>query len=293
VSTQISTQIPPERERVVVRGFLVVSSLPSKSLLDTHLPEIFRDVRVGHKEIKLVTGYFYNKLGSLSRKFYDEILAEHAVDAGFGYIVPFDKAPEFLAEIDKLKKEYEVYEKQLKDFLLYGRVPEELKRRRAKFDMEYVRLVKEYLATVKQGFTEDEWRRRVESINIADRVKINLIPFSLDYSIIEEYIDKEAKARIEREIESIKSDIAQSVKRTIAEKARELINRAIKLAETQLRRESLDRIRAEVAELERRAREFGVEIKELGDLMEMLREEKLREIAVEATSGRLKALLEF
>ena len=289
MSTQTQT-----RERVIVRGFLVVSRLPSKALLDTHLPEIFRDVRVGHKEIKLVTGYFYNKLGTLSRKFYNEILAEYAVDAGFGYIVPFDKAPEFLAEVDKLKKEYEVYEKQLKDFLLYGRIPEELsKRKRAKFDVEYVKLVKEYLAIVKQGFTEDEWRRRVESINIADRVKINLIPFSLDYSIIEEYIDKEAKARIEREIESIKSDIAQSVKRTIAEKARELINRAIKLAETQFRRESLDRIRAEVAELNRRAREFGVEIKELRDLMEMLREEKLREIAVEATSGRLKALLEF
>jgi len=289
----MSTQIPAEKERVVVRGFLVVSSLPSKSLLDTHLPEIFRDVRVGHKEIKLVTGYFYNKLGSLSRKFYDEILAEHAVDAGFGYIVPFDNAPEFLAEIDKLKKEYEVYEKQLKDFLLYGRVPEELKRRRAKFDVEYVKLIKEYLAIVKRGFTEDEWKRRVESINIADRVRINLIPFSLDYGIIEEYIDKEAKARIEREIESIKSDIAQSVKRTIAEKARELINRAIKLAETQFKRESLDRIRAEIAELDRRAREFGVEIKELGDLVEMLREDKLKEIAVEATSGRLKALLEF
>jgi hypothetical protein len=289
----VSTQIT-QMERVIVRGFLVVSSLPSKSLLDTHLPEIFRDVRVGHKEIKLVTGYFYNKLGSLSRKFYNEVLAEYAVDAGFGYIVPFDKAPEFLAEIDKLKKEYEVYEKQLKDFLLHGKIPEELsKHRRAKFDVEYVNLVKEYLATVKQGFTEDEWRRRVESINIASRVKINLIPFSLDYSIIEEYIDKEARERIEREIESIKSDIAQSVKRTIAEKARELINRAIKLAETQIRRETLDRIRAEVAELDRMAREFGVKIKELGDLMEMLREEKLREIAVEATSGRLKALLEF
>jgi hypothetical protein len=290
----MSTQIPAEKERVVVRGFLVVSSLPSKSLLDTHLPEIFRDIKVGHKEIKLVTGYFYNKLGSLSRKFYDEILAEYAVDAGFGYIVPFDKAPEFLAEIDKLKKEYEVYEKQLKEFLLYGKVPEDLsKRKRAKFDVEYVKLVKEYLATVKQGFTEEEWKIRVESINIADRVKINLIPFSLDYSIIEEYIDKEARERIEHEIESIKSDIAQSVKRTIAEKARELINRAIKLAETQFRRESLDRIRAEIAELDRRAREFGVEIKELGDLVEMLREDKLKEIAVEATSGRLRALLEF
>jgi len=290
----VSTQTTMERERVVVKGFLVVSRLPSKSLLDTHLPEIFRDVRVGHKEIKLVTGYFYNKLGSLSRKFYNEILAEHAVDAGFGYIVPFDKAPEFLAEVDKLKREYEVYEKQLKDFLLYGRVPEELsKRRRAKFDVEYVKLVKEYLATVKQGFTEEEWRSRVESISIADRVRVNLIPFSLDYGIIEEFIDKEAKARIEREIESIKSEIAQSVRKTIAEKAHELINRAIKLAETQFRRESLDRIRAEVAELDRRAREFGVEIKELKDLMEMLREDRLREIAVEATSGRLRALLEF
>jgi hypothetical protein len=290
----MSTQIPAEKERVVVRGFLVVSSLPSKSLLDTHLPEIFRDIKVGHKEIRLTTGYFYNKLGSLSRKFYDEILAEYAVDAGFGYIVPFDKAPEFLAEIDKLKKEYEVYEKQLKEFLLYGKVPEDLsKRKRAKFDVEYVKLVKEYLATVKRGFTEDEWKIRVESINIADRVRINLIPFSLDYSIIEEYIDKEARERIEREIESIKNDIAQSVKRTIAEKARELINRAIKLAETQFRSESLDRIRAEIAELDRRAREFGVEIKELGDLVEMLREDKLKEIAVEATSGRLRALLEF
>jgi len=283
-----------ESERVVVRGFLVVSSLPSKALLDTHLPEIFRGERIGSKEIKIVAGYFYNKLGSLARKFYDKILSEYAVNVGFGYIVPFDKAADFLREIDDLKKEYSVYEKQLKGFLLEGKIPEDLSKRAkklAKIDVDYVKLVKEDLQN--QGVSEDEWRRRVEKLNIIDRVRVNLIPFSLDYSIIEQYIDREARERVEREIENVKKEIVVSVKREIAEKAKIIINRITKLAESEIRRDILNSMSAEISELERKARELGVEIKELSVLREMISENKLKEIAIESTSGRLKALLEF
>ncbi len=281
-------------EKIIVKGFLVMSRLPSKSLLDTHLAEIYKGEKIGRKEIKLVIGYFYNKLGSLSRKFYNDILVKYAVDAGFGYIVPLNRVHEFLRAVDELKSEYERYESQLKEFLLYGKIPEDLSeytKKRAKIDVNYVKLVKEYL--IQQGVLEEDWRIRVENINIKDRVRVNLIPFILDYDVIKEYIDREARERVEREIEVVKNEIVSSLRRHVAEKAREIIERIKKLAEREIRRDILDKIKTEVLELNSKISEFGVKIEELEVLRDMLNEEKLREIVVEATSGRLRALLEW
>jgi uncharacterized membrane protein YkoI len=55
----------------------------------------------------------------------------------------------------------------------------------------------------------------------------------------------------------------------------------------------LPRLRSEIEELEKRAAEFGVNVPVLEKLKEMLTEEKLKEIALEASSGRLRALLNF
>jgi hypothetical protein len=280
-----------EKERVLVKGFMVVHNLPSKSLLTTRLSEIFKETKIGQKLIKIVNGYFYNRLGVLSRDYY-EILHKYAVDVGFGYVVPMDQAPAFLREIDFLRKRYEIFEQWLKKFLLTGEVPPELaENKRAVVDYEYVKLVKEYLQ--QHGISEEDWKKIVDSIHIADRFYVRLIPFSIDYALLQEYVDEKAKQRVEQEIEKLKEEIGKGVKEKILSEAKKLLARIEQLAKTEITKEMLPKLRSEVDELEKRAAEFGVNVPELEKLKEMLTEEKLKEIALEASSGRLRALLNF
>jgi hypothetical protein len=280
-----------EKERVLVKGFLAIHNLPSKSLLTTRLSEIFRETKIGQKIIKIVNGYFYNRLGVLSRDYY-EILHKYAVDVGFGYVISMDQAPAFLKEVDFLRRRYEVYEQWLKEFLLTGKVPPELaENKRAVIDYEYVQLVKEYLK--QHNISEEDWKKIVDSIHIADRFYVRLIPFSIDYSLLQEYVDEKAKQRVEDEINKLKEEISKGIKEKILSEAKKLLARIEQLAKTEITKEMLPKLRSEVEELEKRAAEFGVNVPELEKLKEMLTEEKLKEIALEASSGRLRALLNF
>jgi len=278
---------------VVVRGFLVVSHLPSKALLDAHLPEIFKDTRIGTKQIKLAMGYFYNKLGTLSRKFYNDILKEYAVWAGFGYVVPRERVPAFLRAVDALRREYAIYEKQLKEFLLEGRVPPEvMANKRAKVYREYLEIVREYL---RRHGKEEEVRRRIEALSVVDRVRINLVPFSIDMSILEEYVDEKVRRRVERELYEVRREMVEAVRRQLEERAREIVKRLESYAKQRLTKQILEGLRRDVEEVRRLAREFGVEsraLETLEELLSMPEEELAKKVAVEASSGRLKALLE-
>ena len=280
-----------EKERVLVKGFMVVHNLPSKSLLTTRLSEIFKETKIGQKIIKIVTGYFYNRLGVLSRDYY-EILHKFAIDVGFGYIIPMDQAPAFLKEVDFLRRRYEIYEQWLKKFLIGGEVPPELaENKRVVIDYEYVKLVKEYLQ--QHNISDEDWKKIVDGIHIADRFYVRLIPFSVDYSLLQEYVDEKAKLRVEEEINKLKDEIGKGIKEKILSEARKLIARIEQLAKTEITKEMLPKLRSEVDELEKRATEFGVNVPELEKLKEMLTEEKLKEIALEVSSGRLRALLNF
>ena len=291
IESKAAKVVQIEKERVLVKGFMVVHNLPSKSLLTTRLSEIFKETKIGQKLIKIVNGYFYNRLGVLSRDYY-EVLHKYAVDVGFGYIVPMDQAPMFLKEIDFLRKRYEIFEQWLKKFLISGEVPPELaENKRAIIDYEYVKLVKEYLR--QHNISEEGWKKMIDSIHIADRFYVRLIPFSIDYSMLQEYIDEKAKQRVEEEINKLKEEIGKGVKEKILAEAKKLLARIEQLAKTEITKELLPKLRSEVEELENRAKEFGVEVPELEKLKEMLTEEKLKEIALEASSGRLRALLNF
>jgi len=282
-----------EEKAVAIRGFLVVSRLPSKALLDHHLPEIFKNVRIGEKQIRLCLGYFYNRLGVLSRKFYNNILRDYAVDAGFGYIIPKENVPAFLAEIDRLKREYEEYEKQLKDFLLHGKVPPEVEEnKRAKIYREYLTLIKEYLAKYKVDVA-----KKAENLRIADRVYIRLIPFSIDMGILEEYVDEKVKKRIERELYEARREVVNSMKAQIEGKLRAIVMKLEKYAKRELTEEMLGYLKREFDEVVKVAEEFGIEtpllyhVRNIVESPETLVEE-LKKIKIEGVSGRLKALLE-
>jgi len=278
------------RTPVLINGFLVISRLPSKALLDTSLPEIFKDTKIGKKEIRLTMGYFYNRLGSLSRKFYN-ILANYAIDAGFGYILPKDNVQEFLEEVESLKAEYKEYEEQLKKFLLEGEVPEDLDKR-AKVDTEYTEIVMEFL---RSHGKEEETRKKIEKLDILGRVRINLLPFSVDVSILEEYVDEKVKQKLEKELYEVRKEMIESARKQLADKIKTLTKKIEKLATETVTKKKLENIKNEIESIEKTARDLGIKFKELEVLKDLV-ETPIEEIGTKVirvrASGRLKALLD-
>jgi len=180
-----------EQEAVIVKGFLVVSSLPSKALLDKILPKEYKQKRIGSEVIQIVRGYFYNKLGVLSRKFYNDILQKHGVWAGFGYIIPAHRVYQFIRDVEELREAYKKFEEELRAFLERGEIPEDKREKveqgKVNIDPEYIEIVREYLA--EHGITE------IRVPNISERVKIRLIPFSIDVRMVEEYLEDKAECQ--------------------------------------------------------------------------------------------------
>lgn len=262
-STSSSTSI------VIVKGFLVISRLPSKSLLDTSLPEIFKNVKVGRKDIRLATGYFYNKLGTLSRKYYNEILSRYAINVGFGYIVPKDNVPKFLRAVDELKKEYRKFEQQLKKFLLTGEVPPEVKAiKRAKIDPEYIKVVREYLEKI--GAWEKA-KQKILNLNIAERVQIMLLPFAIDMSILEEYIDEKVRKRVEQELYEVRKQMIVAIEKQVKKRLRAIIEKLEKYAKQHfIHKATLRELKKTINETEKIANEFNIQMPELKIVKEML-----------------------
>jgi len=279
------------RTPVLINGFLVISRLPSKALLDTSLPEIFKDTKIGKKEIRLVMGYFYNKLGTFARKFYTQILPKYAIDAGFGYIVPKENVSGFLEEVEMLKSEYREYEQQLKDFLLNGKIPEGLDRR-SKIDPEYTEIVMEFL---REHGKEDEVKERIENLDIAGRVRIDLLPFSVDMSILEEYVDERVKSMLEQKLYEIRSEMIENARKQLSKRIRDLAKKIEGLAKKTVTKKKIEELKKDVESVEKIARDLGVEFKEINVLKELLEtpvEEIGMKVLKERTSGRLKALLD-
>jgi len=276
---------------VIINGFLVISRLPSKALLDTSLPEIFKDTKIGKKEIRLVMGYFYNKLGTFARKFYTQILPKYAIDAGFGYIVPKENVSGFLEEVEMLKSEYREYEQQLKDFLLNGKIPEGLDRR-SKIDPEYTEIVMEFL---RNHGKEDEVREKIENLDIAGRVRIDLLPFSVDMSILEEYVDEKVKSMLEQKLYEIRSEMIENARKQLSKRIRDLAKKIEGLAKKTVTKKKIEDLKKDIESVEKIARDLGVEFKEINVLKELLEtpvEEIGMKVLKERTSGRLKALLD-
>jgi len=266
-------KVVDEKQAVIVKGYIVVSRLPSKALITKTLPKVFKDVKIGQEEIKLLTGYFHNKLGTLAGKFY-KLVQTYGVYAGFGYIIPESVADEFLREVDKLKKEYEEYEEELKAFINEGKIPEDV-RKDAKFDVEYLNIVMEYL--------RDVGVEKVEIPSIADRVFIHLVPFALDMDILREYMDKEVSERVEREIEEIKNKIVTSAEKELEEKLKRIVDRIVKWEREKITKRSLKRFAKELDAISKTCNDLGVRMDKVI---------ALKEVINDALNGKIPAKIE-
>ena len=281
-----------DKEAVAVKGFLVLSTLPSKALLDKTLPEEFKNTRIGTKFVKVVRGYFYNKLGSLSRKFYKSILEKHAVYAGFGYIVPAHRIQMFIREVDELRKEYEEFERQLKEFLTEGKVPDDVSDR-AVIDTDYVELVREYL----KDYGIDE----IDVPKISERVRIRLVPFSVDMSMVEEYLEEKAVQSVQKEIEAVKQEMFENLRKQLEEKMNIIFEKLKNYEKLRVSKAALKRLKEDINSVIKTADDLGVNVHRVQTLrktldaieeLEALEKGKKKGVKIDVeTDGRLKALL--
>jgi hypothetical protein len=264
-----------------ISGFLVISSLPSKALLERSLPKFFEDVKIGLEIIRLIQGYFYNRLGVLSRKFYNEILPRYTIKTVFGYILPPEFLNEFTREVEALRKEYEKYEQDLKDFLFNGKIPDGCSDK-AKFYPEYLEVVKRYLQTEK-----------IEVPEIASRVRVDVIPFVISKRIVEAIAGEELQRQTEKLISETKKEILESIQREIEEQLKSILQ---KLKEYQTKKMNHFTIKALKRDLDRIisiAYQYNVSserVRILKDIKREVDEIAEKKITVEA-SGRLGALL--
>ncbi|GCC10609.1 hypothetical protein IPdc08_00642 [archaeon] len=222
-------------------GAVVKSRLPSKALLMKSLPEVFKNVRLGNKNIAQMTGYFLNKLGSLSTKFYRE-LKEFSIpipveENSFVYVIPPDRVIDVYQWTQKIRKEYATYEQQLRDFIQNGTIPNDVKKS-ARFDTEYIRVVQEYMQL--QGLSQN-----IDFPEISSRVNIRLEEFHMGHKLFQMFAEKEYDALMEnmnlKEREAIKQlnmeikerekEMIVSARESVEEKSQKAVKEINMLAE--------------------------------------------------------------
>jgi len=278
------------KEAVAVQGLLVVSSLPSKALLDKILPKEYKQKRIGSEVIQIVRGYFYNKIGVLSRKFYNDILQKHGVWAGFGYIIPYHRVYQFLRAVEELRGEYKKFEEELRAFLERGEIPEDKREKveqgRVNIDPEYLEIVREYLA--------EHGVEKIEVPDITNRVKIRLIPFNIDIKMVEEYLEDKAVQSVKRELEAVKHEMFESVKEQLDEKISSIFERLKAYEKKRMSRKVIKKLKEDINYILKTAEELGVEVERaefLKKTVETIEESEEVEASMEEVDGRLKALL--
>ena len=277
------------KEAVIVKGFLVVSSLPSKALLDKILPKEYKQKRIGSVVIQIVRGYFYNKLGVLSRKFYNDILQKHGVWAGFGYIIPAHRVYQFIRDVEELREAYKKFEEELRAFLERGEIPEDKREKveqgKVNIDPEYLEIVREYLA--EHGITE------IRVPNISERVKIRLIPFSIDIKMVEEYLEDKAIQSVQRELEAVRQEMFKNLKEQLEEKINSIFERLKNYEKKKMTKNVLRKLKEDIDYVLKTADELGLRIERaeiLRRAVETIEEGEVK-VPLEEVDGRLKALL--
>ncbi|RLI80658.1 hypothetical protein DRP04_07915 [Archaeoglobales archaeon] len=278
------------KEAVMVKGFLVISTLPSRALLDRAFPKIYKDTRIGSEVIQIVRGYFYNKLGVLSKKFYNHILQKHGVWAGFGYIIPAHRVYQFIRDIEELREEYVKFERELREFIEEGKIPEDklekIESGRINIDPEYLDLVREYLR--EHGVEE------IEVPNIAERVKIRLIPFSVDLRFVEEYLEERTIKSVQKELEIVKQEMFENLRQDLEEKLNSIYERLKNYEKKKMTKNVMRKLKEDIDYVIRTAEDLEINIgrvealKKVAETLEFAESDR---VATPEAEGRLKALL--
>lgn len=230
-------------------AFLVALHLPSMQRIAESLPKLIEDERAGTENIWVVKGYFKNKLQYLNEKA-RTILLRHAARVGMGWYLTSERGLErLISEIDELREtEYKKYERDLANFLLHGKIPDELKGRDdVKLYEEYTELVKRYL---EQNGVE------LTPPRIADGVTLDVLPLALDSKTIERVASERVKVEASKMLEKLSRDFIKDIERRFEELSKKL-KRARSIMHVKQTREA---IKKEIEALQSLCADMGMKV---------------------------------
>lgn len=223
-----------KKSKIKPKAYAVRAHLPSKAILIKRFPEIFKNTRIGERNIKLISGYFINKLGHLSAKFYRKLkeeCIEIPVEGKSIYVLPPHRVAGFYEWVKEFREEYTRLEEQLRDFITTGKIPEGV-RKDAKFEKDYIATVQEYLAREGENISFDV-------PEIASRVSITFEVWKPGDALFRVF-EAEKYAELEEKVKSKENEIERKARekeqRLLAELEREIKEREEKMIREAYRR---------------------------------------------------------
>jgi len=291
---------------VVPKGVVVISNVPSEALLNMYFKEIFRHEEIGTKAIKLVRGYFVNKLKYLRGRFYD-LLQRHGLKMAPGlYVIPATEVDTFNAGVEDIRERYRRLKRELEDFVIHGRISPELerrmRRRKINIDRNYVELIKNYIMET-HGVDKEEAERmlaaRLSNIDFEARFQVLLIPITFTTEMFEHLLDEESKRLLEKHMEAMAREVQRDIEARLAAIAERLERRLVEVVKIHVNPKMVEPVERDLAELERLAAEYNIRLPQVEKMKEAIRLYKERRFdELEATylrevaDVRMKKLLE-
>lgn len=194
--------------------YLVAMHLPSDRRVMKSLPKYIEEYLAGAEDIRLVRGYFYNKLRRLNEKA-RTLATKHGVrvDPSW-YLMSELSLKKFLRDLELLKTEYEEYEKMLNDFLFHGKIP--------RIDDDRVMLYPEYTEKVKEYLIQN--KVEIKPVKVAEGVVVNVLPLQLSPDVIEKVADERLKKEVQKTVDEMARMIEEDVQRKLEELEKKLRN---------------------------------------------------------------------
>ncbi|WP_202320378.1 hypothetical protein [Archaeoglobus neptunius] len=258
--------------------YLVTMHLPSERRISKSLPKYIDEYLAGGEEIRLVRGYFLNKLHRLNEKARTAATKYGVrVDPSW-YLMSESGLKKFLRDIDRVREEYDTYEQMLNDFLIHGKLP--------KIDNERVKLYPEYTERVKEYLAERE--TEVKPIKIVEGITVNILPLRIDESTIARVADEKLKAEIRKTAEEIRKKVEKDVEERLENLAKKFKNFK--------RISNLPSVRKAVAEEVENVKticsEYGIDIpKDMEYKMDAMLERFYGKVTDQMSNARARALV--
>jgi len=257
--------------------FLVAMHLPSEHRISKTLPKYIDEYLAGEEEIRLVRGYFYNKLHRLNEKARDTATKYGVrVDPAW-YLMNERGMQKFLRDLEELKKEYKEYERALNDFLLHGKLPK-IDNDKVKFYPEYTERIRRYL---------EENKVEIKPVSVAEGITVNVLPLQLNERTIAKVADERLKIEVRKTVDEIAKKIEEDIKNRLEELEKKLKNAKSVMHLPNVRVAILE----EIENVKQICNAYGVELPEmLGYRIQKFYKELERRAMDSMSSPRARAL---
>jgi len=246
---------------VPLRGFVLDFDIPHVGHIEASLVvEVERNgkkVKIGVERVTLFKKYFRNKFSAINRKFYKKV-HEICVKTPIGWLIPIQNLDKLRKIEQEIRKEWEIFDKELREFIQFGKLPQHLietirKRYGEEGFQNYIREISEYREIVNEylrqkGVTWDEFVKKIPYL--PSKFRIKMLPFNISLDEVLEIIPEEVKPYVESKVqetmENIKKEIIngfvqelektkEEIRNVLNEVKKEIINKRVSEAVKKLR----------------------------------------------------------